>query len=329
MNRPILIACTGYIIGIIIGLYIRFSIVLLFLFLALLIIRKYNKYLKVIIKTKILIIFLIFAIIGNINVQIYEKQYNKLYNMPKKVKLTAIVVTDKKEREYSNVYKIKVKDIGNIKSAHLLLKVKKDVKLDYGDLIEISGEYTAPDKSRNYKGYNYQQYLKTQQTFGTIEVAKSNIKIIQKQQLNYISTFANKAKNSIIKQINNILPCNTSSILCGILIGNKNYIEDDVIQNFKDTNLSHILAISGLHVSYIMLRSSIYTTKNKLSKEKKLYFFNINFNSIYVYYRIYTISRKSRNYGHFNFRSKNHLQKIRFCNKHIIIFTMHITKQSI
>lgn len=269
MNRPILIACTGYIIGIIIGLYNKLSIVLLFFIIILLFTRKSNRYVKTIFKIKVIIIFCISAIISFGNIQIQENTYSKLYEIPEKLELTATVVSDKKEKEYSNTYKLQVKTInGNKleKNLHILLKVKKDTDLNYGDLIKVSGKYIKPSKSRNYNGYDYQQYLKTQQTFGTIETTKTKIEILKENQVNLISKFANIAKNSIISQTKKILPEDTYGMLCGILIGDKTKITDDVIQSFKDTNLSHILAISGLHVSYVMLRSSLYTAKNKFSQ---------------------------------------------------------------
>ena len=43
------------------------------------------------------------------------------------------------------------------------------------------------------------------------------------------------------------------SILKGILLGDKSEIDEEIVTDFSESNISHILAISGLHVSYIIL----------------------------------------------------------------------------
>ena len=50
-----------------------------------------------------------------------------------------------------------------------------------------------------------------------------------------------------------ILQIETSGILIGVLLGDTQYIEEAVIQNFRNANISHVLAVSGMHMSYLIL----------------------------------------------------------------------------
>ena len=50
--------------------------------------------------------------------------------------------------------------------------MKKISKLEYGDIIEFKGKYTKPSSKRNYGGYDYSLYLKTQNIYGSIETSK-------------------------------------------------------------------------------------------------------------------------------------------------------------
>ena len=45
------------------------------------------------------------------------------------------------------------------------------------------------------------------------------------------------------------------------MLGDKSNIEDKIIDNFSESNMSHILAISGMHISYIILIFSLLFSK--------------------------------------------------------------------
>lgn len=52
------------------------------------------------------------------------------------------------------------------------------------------------------------------------------------------------------------LPEEKANLLLGILVGYKDEIPKKVQENFKESNISHVLAVSGLHVSYIIIAIS-------------------------------------------------------------------------
>lgn len=57
-------------------------------------------------------------------------------------------------------------------------------------------------------------------------------------------------------------------ILLGILLGNDEGIESKTKQNFIGSNLSHILAVSGMHVAYVIAITSCILTVLKIGKKK-------------------------------------------------------------
>ena len=95
MKRPILIVAIGYIIGILWGLYFKFSIVLLYIFLAtidflirlffnqkkkfkLLSFRRYLRYLKLIFTKNVVFLIFITSIISNLIVLNKENSRNNI-----------------------------------------------------------------------------------------------------------------------------------------------------------------------------------------------------------------------------------------------------------
>lgn len=255
MNRPILVIVIGYIIGIIWGLYLQVSIVFLYVLLGIiyiiiniqytrkefkiLSITRYLRYPKMVFKTSIIFLIIISSFIANIIIKYpNEKKYEQ------KVELIGIVVSNK----IKDKYKVKVdKD-------YLYVKTKQE--LEYGDKIFIIGEYQEPDEPRNYKGFNYKQYLKTLKISGTIKAEK--VKILERKAINSIANeIYLKIKENILKTYNE----ESQGIILGILLGDTENISKDKKNQFSQSNISHILAVSGMHVSYI-----IYLVTNSTHK---------------------------------------------------------------
>ena len=76
-----------------------------------------------------------------------------------------------------------------------------------------------------------------------------------------------KTEGLLIGILKKILPKETSSLLIGILIGERQYISEDITENFSKSSLSHILAISGSHISYIIIGITFILTKSRTSKK--------------------------------------------------------------
>lgn len=134
-------------------------------------------------------------------------------------------------------------------------------------MIEVDGEYIIPSEARNYKGFDYREYLKSKKIYGTIKNSNKNIKIIKENNINIVMQLSNNIRNYIINTSNKLLPEKTSSLLVGILIGDKSGISEEIIEDFKISNLSHMLAVSGAHTAYIMLGLTFILNKSKMSKK--------------------------------------------------------------
>ena len=280
MNRPILIVVIGYIIGIIWGIYFKISILPFYflLFLIYIIIRlpyrkrkfkilsvkRYFRYIKLIFKINIIITIIISSFISNTIIKILENKYENLYHEGEVLNINAIIIGNKQEKDYYNRYKIKVAS-GKYKDTQLYINVAKNKELEYGDKINIQGEFKEPSKSRNYKGFNYKQYLKTLRIYGTVKTKK--VKILEKNKANPIMQISNKTffkiKNNIEKTYSNKM----AKIVLGIMLGDTTEIDDETKEDFANSSISHVLAVSGMHISYIILLVT-KSTQNIFGKRK-------------------------------------------------------------
>lgn len=206
------------------------------------------------------------ALIGNTQVLYLKNKYLEIYKDDKSIiSATAVVIKGPSEGEYNYKYTVKART-GKYKNKKFIVYINKKNKklLEYGNLIEIKGEYSAPEVARNYKGFDYSQYLKTLNIYGTIKVEEP--KIINKNQLSPILISINNIKEKMIDNANKNMPKRTANLLLGILIGERDNIQEDIIESFRTANLSHILAVSGAHTSYIILGITYLISKSKTPK---------------------------------------------------------------
>ena len=254
MKRPICIASVFYIIGILLGLYSNAGIAFVVLGI-ILILGIYLTY-----KKKVLCIILtIISIIGYFQVSMLNNNYELILSqIPTKISIQGKIVSNKIEKDYKYTYTIKVSKINGKrleKELKFILNLKKNKvnkKMpEFGDFIELSGEVSKPQSARNYKGFDYKQYLKSKNIYGTIDT--ENYKIIANNSVNKFSTFVNKVQNNMKKNMLKILKQEEGALCIGILIGDRENISSITEENFKESNLTHMLAVSGSHITYIIV----------------------------------------------------------------------------
>ena len=314
----------GYIIGIIWGLYFNFSIVPLYIAIVVIYeiyvkiknkyynnsfnkdsntiynqtqirkfklnsLKRYIRYFKLIFNQKVLFLIIISSIISNTVVIFQNNNYKKLYKDNEKIEGQVIIISNKIEKQSKYLYKVKVCNINEnkkYKDSKLYIRVDKKYNFDYGDKIYIKGEFSKPNSQRNYGGFDYEQYLKTLKIYGTVNVDTS--KFLSKNNCNYIFKISNAISLKIKQNIDKIADKENASILKGILLGDTSEIPEDIKEGFRISNISHILAISGMHISYIVIGINIIFSKVLGKRNSKI--ITITFLIIYMFLTNFTPS---------------------------------------
>lgn len=294
MRRPLVIISIAYVTGIIIGVYLKNSISFIFavnlMLTLILIINKLVRFIKIKnIYENIILLILITLIVAEMNTVLYINKYENINDNlnERTISAVAIICGDIKETEYSYTVNARIKKINtsknhnnekkynNIKIILIVKKNKKDnesnselmKKLEFGTQIKLAGEYTAPEGQRNFKGYSYKEYLMTKEIYGTVKIENSNdVETIKKNQSNFFEKMINKVSNLLKRKVEILLPENSASLLKGILLGDCTDISSDVKENFKECNLSHMLAVSGAHLSYLIIGINIILSKKIFGK---------------------------------------------------------------
>lgn len=63
------------------------------------------------------------------------------------------------------------------------------------------------------------------------------------------------------KKISNTLDSKVWPIYFSLILADSSYIEKDIRDDFANCSLSHILAVSGMHISYIIIGVSVLLNK--------------------------------------------------------------------
>lgn len=279
MKRPILIALIGYIIGIIWELYLKISIVP---FIIILIVEKgivlfYKKMEKGtgLFSIKATILLIASILISNNVTSYLNNKYENIYNMSTEEQTyVGTIISDEKEGDYKSSYTIKIENINGktkYKNTKLILNVSKNqnIKLEYGNKIKFKGNYSAPEKQRNYKGFDYSEYLKTLQIYGTISYSGNEIKLLKKENINIIELTTHKISKNINGNIKKLFEERQASILNSILLGNNQDIDEETKESFRNSGIYHILVVSGAHMSYIILGITYLLEKINMSSRKR------------------------------------------------------------
>ena len=263
MNRPICIASIFYMIGILVGLYLQISIALLSIVLVIVCIIMY----AITSDVRKCVIYVCISVVGIMQIHILENNYNGISSkIPEEVTIKALITSNANEKEYKYTYTVTVSEINGEKlekSIQLMLNIKKNkIKKDapkFGNIVEITGTYEEPSTARNYKGFDYRQYLKSRNIYGTIDCEK--YEIIATNKINVASNIVNYVQNNIKENMFNILDEEQSALCVGILIGDREKISDITEDNFKKSNLTHMLAVSGSHITYIIVALTTILSK--------------------------------------------------------------------
>ena len=190
-------------------------------------------------------IFLIFTIIITIirllipKESIYNESCNRITGT-----ITKITVTDK-----TTLY---------IKSKETVIatSTKTYKNIDLGDKVTIYGKFIKPTNNTNEYLFNYQKYLKRKSIYYQVRINKI-VKIKSNTNIYY------QIKKIIIKRLNNNPYLNT------FILGDKSLLKKEVTKSFQTNGISHLFAISGMHITLLSSIIDKILKKINVQEEKR------------------------------------------------------------
>ena len=172
-------------------------------------------------------LLLIFVVIISIPRLIIPK--TSIYSV-NDTKVTGIVISVKEKNTTKEII-LKSKE-------KVLVYYNKEINLKLGDKIKVTGEFKYPSKATTKYLFNYQKYLYHKNIFYIVNATSIN-KISTSQNIYYI------LKNKLLNRMKN------SPYLQAFILGDKSSITQDVSKSYQENGISHLLAISGMHITLL------------------------------------------------------------------------------
>ncbi len=137
-----------------------------------------------------------------------------------------------------------------------------------GDVVRIKGRLRLPDAGRNPGGFNYRLYLLGQRVAGVMSVSDAENMTVLGSAPSVIHRIEG-LRIRLSESVDRAFAPEEAALIRGILFGDKT-ISDRVQTLFSDAGLSHVLAVSGLHVGFLF--AVIAWILSRLKLKEKYYF---------------------------------------------------------
>lgn len=228
--------------------------------------KKHPKYSG----TSALIIIVVTVLsFGNIYTLLNKKGYNFLPDNYYKVSNVSV------EGEISSIDLIKNDEVGfEIRSSKIVIdsttfKIPfnfkcrfKDTRhklgkfyenISVGNVVSIRGNYTRGKDKRNPGEFDYSQYLRSIGIAGVINVYDADKIKVLNHRVNIFSNIVFSIRKAINSKIERLYDKNSAPLIRGLILADKSEISYDTKTEFINSGVIHILAVSGLHVGYIII----------------------------------------------------------------------------
>ena len=135
----------------------------------------------------------------------------------------------------------------------------------YGDRLFLEGSLEAP---RTLEGFDYPSYLARQGIRSTMSFPEAALldEGLGNPLLRQVHSFRSSMADSLSKTV----PEPQAALGQALLLGLRDDQPEDVVEQFRATGTSHLLAVSGLHVG-ILMATSLAVSQRILGRRRQLY----------------------------------------------------------
>lgn len=292
VKRPIIWVTVAYIVGILIGLKVKWgfgyffiSLIVLALMLVLAKLKWEGLYL--------LLLLSLFTLTGIANAHIHSMPHRDLddfigqtitiygqvleissdISSDRDAKTSFVIKAhsiEKNDIKYDYQGKVRVTvyygregDSSTPIDKHTSLDGKTSIKA--GHWIGVRGELEKPQGQRNPKGFDYRAYLARRDIHYTMGVQSRNILSIKPERFPWPKSWLKSTSEYMGQAFDTYVGGRESKLLKAMIIGERWLLPFEMKDQFAATGIAHILAISGLHIGFVILMLSWLTNAFRLS----------------------------------------------------------------
>lgn len=139
---------------------------------------------------------------------------------------------------------------------------KKYTKFKYGDILSFRSSISNPTILNNPYEFNYKRYLNSKNIAGTF--ATYDASVIDVSTPNVLKKVVYNLREKIEVKLDYLMVQNEKELFKSMLYGNDKLLDEQIKENFRQSGVSHLLAVSGSNIAvFIMIISYISSKLNK------------------------------------------------------------------
>ncbi len=168
-------------------------------------------------------------------------------------------------------------DNTNMSGGYVLLRTylgkisfyEKSGKYVYGDIIKVKLLLTSPSMKRNPGGFDERKYYDSNGIYLKGAIVKGEEPMLINKAPNLFYSLAHIVRSRITKVFNTNLPNQEAGLMSGLLLGDRSNMSKEILAQYQKAGLSHITAVSGSAVTFLLVPLQFIFKKLKVSKRKK------------------------------------------------------------
>lgn len=224
-----------------------------------------------------LMIFILLFLAGHMHAQQHDQQldaHHFSHHTRPGGHLLVRVIEPVSER--TNVYRtiVKVEMLGDdslvyLTSGKLMVYFEKDSAVSsirYGDVLVINNRYDPLSPPQNPNAFDYRRYLSRKNIFHSAYVQSGHWYFTGERSGHFIVRWALFFRAKALEVFHeNHLSGREFAVVSALLLGYREYLDDDLRREFAGAGAMHVLCVSGLHVGIIfMVLKSLFSLLNRL-----------------------------------------------------------------
>ncbi len=260
-NRPLFTSCmlflawstAGFFLPGNIKLLIMIIAIITLIFMSVLAVLRYHSS-----KKKNIFLFLILSLVATASAlgisysyfDLNHDRYESSYNSEAQIQGTVSDVIY--DNDYASTYKIDIEMMNGKRTEHMaILECEYSAALQMGDRIAVKAIAIKPEKDSGR--YNERLTYMSEGIFVIYSSGDlSELSVIETNNDLGISSFFASINQKLSGILKETVKGNAGDLSSALLLGNKDDLSDPIVRDFRRVGASHILALSGLHMSLIM-----------------------------------------------------------------------------
>lgn len=129
---------------------------------------------------------------------------------------------------------------------NIILYPGKYENIRENSIIKVSCNVAENQLTRNKMLFNYNNYLRSKK-ISAVLFADSDA-VVMREDYSFLNNISGKFRNYTESTFYNNLNKKNADIILSIILGDVNYLDDELYDNIKAIGLAHIFAVSGTHI---------------------------------------------------------------------------------